>query len=107
MNDYELHCIAGDDLTLSVSFIKNGQAFSLEKDDRVELILHLPNGKEQIFAATTLSDSTATFVLSGTQTAELLEQNPTGEIRYCIRLTFSDGSRYTPVHRKFLMIRKC
>ena len=97
MNDYELHCIAGDDLTLAVDFTDGGAALELAEGDQAELILHLPDGMEQVFAAAAQDGSTATFVFSGAQTANLLEQNPTGEFRYCIRLTFADGSRYTPV----------
>ena len=107
MNDYELHCIAGDDLTLAVDFTDGGAALELAEGDQAELILHLPDGMEQVFAAAAQDGSTATFVFSGAQTANLLEQNPTGEFRYCIRLTFADGSRYTPVYRQLLLIAGC
>lgn len=107
MNDYELHCIAGDDLTLAVDFTADRQALELADSDRAELILHLPDGAEQVFAAAAQDGNTATFLLTGAKTAELLAQNPTGEFRYCIRLTFADGSRYTPVYRQLLLIAGC
>ena len=107
MNEYELHCIAGDDLTLAVDFTDGGAALELAEGDRAELILHLPDGTEQVFAAAAQDGNTATFLLTGVQTAELLTQNPTGEFRYCVRLTFADGSRYTPVYRQLLLIAGC
>ena len=107
MNPYELHCIAGDDLTLAVDFTDGGAALELSDGDVAELVLHFPAGTEQVFAAAAQDGNTATFLLTSAQTAELLTQNPTGEFRYCIRLTFADGSRYTPVYRQLLLIAGC
>lgn len=107
MSYYELHCVAGDDLTLAVDFTDGGAALELAEGDRAELVLHLPDGTEQVLAADLQDGSTATFLLTGAKTAELLAQNPTGEFRYCIRLTFADGSRYTPVYRQLLLIAGC
>ena len=107
MNPYELHCIAGDDLTLAVDFTDGGAALELAEGDRAELILHLPDGAEQVLAADLQEGSTATFVFSGAQTAGLLEQNPSGVFRYCVRLHFADGSQHTPIYRQFFLIVGC
>ena len=107
MNPYELHCIAGDDLTLAVDFTADGEALELPNGDRAELVLHLPDGEEQVFAADLQDGSTATFVFSGAQTAGLLQKNPTGRFRYCVRLHFADGSQCTPIHREPLIIKRC
>lgn len=107
MNPYELHCIAGDDLTLAVDFTADGQALALADGDRAELVLHLSDGVEQVSAAQSQQGSTATFVFSGAQTAGLLEQNPSGEFRYCVRLHFADGSQHTPIYRQLFLIAGC
>ena len=107
MNPYELHCIAGDDLTLAVDFTADGQALELSNGDVAELVLHFPAGTEQVFASDSQNGSTATFVFSGAQTAGLLEQNPSGEFRYCVRLHFADGSQHTPIYRQLFLIAGC
>lgn len=107
MNDFELHCIAGDDLTLAVDFTDDGAALELSEGDQAELVLHLPDGVAQVFAAQSQQGSTATFVFSGAQTAGLLELNPTGEFRYCVRLRFADGSQHTPIYRQLFLIAGC
>ena len=107
MNPYELHCIAGDDLTLAVDFTDGGAALELAEGDQAELVLHFPAGTEQVFASDSQNGSTATFVFSGAQTANLLEQNPSGEFRYCVRLHFADGTQHTPVWRELLLIAGC
>lgn len=107
MNPYELHCIAGDDLTLAVDFTVDGEALELSDGDVAELVLHFPAGAEQVLAADLQEGSTATFVFSGAQTAGLLEQNPSGVFRYCVRLHFADGSQHTPIYRQFFLIAGC
>lgn len=107
VNHYELHCIAGDDLTLAVDFTADGQALELSEEDQAELILHFPDGVEQVFEAVAQDGSTATFVFSGAQTADLAYKNPFGRYQYCVRLQFADGTQHTPIHREPLIIKRC
>ena len=107
MNPYELHCIAGDDLAVAVDFTADGQALALEEGDRVELVLHYPNGTDKLIAPVQQKDNTVTFVLTTEQTLELLAQNPSGKFRYCVRLYWANGRRYTPIHRELLVIARC
>ena len=102
-----LCAVAGDDLTLAVDFTADGQALLLADGDRAELILHLPDGTEQQFAAHSQEGSTATFVFSGAQTADLAYKNPFGRYQYCVRLQFADGTQHTPIHREPLIIKRC
>ena len=107
MKDFELHCIAGDDLTLAVDFTADGQALELTADDRAELILHFPDGTDELVAPDSQKGNVAMFALTGAKTKELMKKNPTGKFRYCIRLRFADGTQHTPVHREPLIIERC
>lgn len=102
-----LCAVAGDDLTFTVEFTANGQAFALAEGDWAELILHYPDGSEQVFAAAYQDGSTATFVFSGAQTYDIAGKSPFGKVQYCIRLRFANGTQNTPIHREPLVIERC
>lgn len=96
---------AGDDFTLSVELAADSNDVCFE-DYTAEMIIHYGEEKE-IFLPTEYEKNTVKFHLSGRDTEKLIDDNPSGEFYFCVKLRFSDGSRYTPVYRHLLLIERC
>ena len=99
--------VAGDDLTVEVAFTKEGRHYCLGKDDKAELVIHMPDDEERIVSACSVRKHGAQFYLSGEDTKELLDANPCGIFHICVRVTWAYGGRDTPIYRQLLLIVGC
>lgn len=102
-----LTVVAGDDITLEVAFLHDDKPYSLGKGDTADLVIHMPDGEERIVPACSYRDNTAQFYLSGEDTKELLNANPYGNYRICVRVNWAYGGRDTPIYREYLFVQRC
>ncbi len=95
--------VAGDDLSIVVEF--EGDLPDFENGDSAIFIAH--GSEDMEYSPYEYGDNTATFVFSGEDTKELYSVSCGGELEYCIRVNFSDGSQFTPIHRAFMLLEEC
>ncbi len=102
----DIKIIAGDDYCFSVEFMLDGVPYSLQGSDTAELVVHTYED-ERIFPAAEYQDNRALFYLSKEDTMSLLRNGMDVTYPYCIRFTWDNGSRTTPLHRERMIIERC
>lgn len=106
-DDKNLTIIAGDDFTIGVNFMYDGETAVFEDGDTAEMLIHAEND-EIIIKANKVSDNTAFFYLSSETTQSLLRDYETESCYdYCIRVNWANRGRHTPIHRKMLTVKRC
>lgn len=101
-----MEIISGDQLVISVDFTIDGQPATFV-NNTAEFVIHM--GQQDITIQPVEYDKgTATFYLSASDTAELLNKKHDGKLKYSVRFYFDNDpeQRETPIHRKDLTVKR-